>query len=39
MFKRFQELGWLAGIRGTRAIRVTLEGKLQFWDVLRIPIG
>lgn len=39
MFKRFQELGWLAGIRGTRAIRVTLEGKRQFWDVLRIPIG
>jgi hypothetical protein len=39
MFKRLQELGWLAGIRGTRAIRVTLEGKRRFWDALRIPIG
>lgn len=39
MFKRFQELGWVAGIRGTRAIRVTLEGKRQFWDVFRIPVG
>lgn len=39
MFKRLQELGWLAAIRGTRAIRVTLEGKRRFWDALRIPIG
>jgi len=39
MFQRFQELGWVARIRDTRAIRVTLEGKRQFWDVLRIPVG
>jgi DNA-binding transcriptional ArsR family regulator len=39
MFKRFQELGWISTIRDTRAIRVTLEGKRQFWDLLRIPIG
>jgi DNA-binding transcriptional ArsR family regulator len=39
MFKRFQELGWVSGIRGTRAIRVTLEGKRRFWDLLRIPVG
>jgi DNA-binding transcriptional ArsR family regulator len=39
MFKRFQHLGWIATIRDTRAIRVTLEGKRQFWDLLRIPIG
>jgi DNA-binding transcriptional ArsR family regulator len=39
MFKRFQELGWIATIRDTRVIRVTLEGKRQFWDLLRIPIG
>ena len=39
MFKRFQELGWIITIRDTRAIRVTLEGKRRFWDLLRIPIG
>jgi DNA-binding transcriptional ArsR family regulator len=39
MLKRFQELGWVAGIRCTRALRVTLEGKRQFWNLLRIPIA
>lgn len=39
LYKRLQELGWVVGIRGTRAIRVTLEGKRRFWDLLRIPIG
>jgi DNA-binding transcriptional ArsR family regulator len=39
MFKGFQELGWITSIRDTRAVRVTLEGKRQLWDLLRIPIG
>lgn len=39
LHQRLQALGWVAGIRGTRAIRVTLEGKRRFWDLLRIPIG
>jgi DNA-binding transcriptional ArsR family regulator len=39
MLNRFQELGWVTGIRGTRTIRVTLAGKRQLWDLLRIPIS
>jgi DNA-binding transcriptional ArsR family regulator len=39
MYKRFNDLRWMAPIRDTRAIRVTLEGKRQLWDLLRIPIG
>ena len=39
MFQGFQEHGWITTMRDTRAIRVTLEGKRRFWDVLRIPIG
>jgi len=39
MYKRFNDLRWMAPIRDTRAVRVTLEGKRQLWDLLRIPIG
>jgi DNA-binding transcriptional ArsR family regulator len=39
MYKRFHDLRWMAPLRDTRAIRVTLEGKRQLWDLLRIPIG
>jgi DNA-binding transcriptional ArsR family regulator len=39
MYRRFQELRWLAPMNGSRAVRVTLEGKNRLWDLLRIPIG
>ena len=39
MYKRLLELRWVVPIRGTRAIRVTLEGKSRLWELLRIPIG
>jgi DNA-binding transcriptional ArsR family regulator len=39
MYRRFLELNWLAPVRGTRAVRVTVEGKKQFWDLLRLPLG
>jgi DNA-binding transcriptional ArsR family regulator len=39
LYKRFHDLRWMAPVRDTRAVRVTLEGKRQLWDLLRIPIG
>jgi DNA-binding transcriptional ArsR family regulator len=39
MYKRFCESGWLAPIRDTRAVRVTVKGKTQLWKLLRIPLG
>jgi hypothetical protein len=39
MYKRLVELRWIAPIRGTRAVRVTLEGKRRLWELLRLPIG
>jgi DNA-binding transcriptional ArsR family regulator len=39
MYRRFLELSWLAPVRGARAVRVTIEGKKQFWDLLRLPLG
>ena len=39
MYRRFQELRWVVPIRGTRAVRVTLEGKSRLWELLRLPIG
>ena len=39
MYRRFQELRWLAPMNGSRAVRVTLEGKSRLWDLLRIPMG
>jgi len=38
MYRRFCELEWLAPVRDTRAVRVTLLGKQRLWDLLRIPI-
>jgi DNA-binding transcriptional ArsR family regulator len=38
MYRRFCELEWLAPVRDTRAVRVTLLGKQCLWDLLRIPI-
>jgi DNA-binding transcriptional ArsR family regulator len=38
MHRRFCELEWLAPVRDTRAVRVTLLGKQRLWDLLRIPI-
>jgi DNA-binding transcriptional ArsR family regulator len=37
MYRRFCELEWLAPVRDTRAVRVTLLGKQRLWDLLRIP--
>jgi DNA-binding transcriptional ArsR family regulator len=39
MYKRLVELRWVVPIRGSRAVRVTLEGKSRFWELLRLPIG
>ncbi len=38
MYRRFHELGWMAPVQKTRAVRVTLEGKTRLWDSLRIPV-
>lgn len=38
MYRRFYELEWMAPVRKTRAVRVTVEGKSRLWDLLRIPI-
>jgi DNA-binding transcriptional ArsR family regulator len=38
MYRRFRELQWVAPVRDTRAVRVTLRGKQGLWDLLRIPI-
>ena len=37
--RRFKELRWIAPMRNTRAIRVTLEGKTRLWDLLGVPIA
>jgi len=39
MYKRFRELRWLLPVRDTRVLRITLEGRAQFWKLLRIPIA
>jgi hypothetical protein len=39
MYRRFQELRWVVPIPGSRAVRVTLEGKSRLWELLRLPIG
>lgn len=38
LYRRFEELKWAAPIRGTRAIRVTVEGKRRLWELLRVPL-
>jgi DNA-binding transcriptional ArsR family regulator len=39
LYRRLNELKWTAPLRNTRAIRVTVEGKVRLWELLRIPIG
>jgi DNA-binding transcriptional ArsR family regulator len=39
MHRRFRELRWLAPIKDTRVVRVTVEGRTRLYDLLRIPIG
>jgi DNA-binding transcriptional ArsR family regulator len=39
MYKRLVELRWVVPIRGSRAVRVSLEGKSRLWELLRLPIG
>jgi DNA-binding transcriptional ArsR family regulator len=39
MYKRFAELGWIAPLRRSRAVRVTLEGREAFSKHLRIVVG
>jgi DNA-binding transcriptional ArsR family regulator len=36
MLVRFRELKWIAPMRDSRAIRVTLEGERKFWELLRV---
>ena len=39
LYKRFRELGWIVPIRDTRAVRVTVEGRLHLWNLLRVSVG
>jgi DNA-binding transcriptional ArsR family regulator len=39
MYKRFSELGWIAPIRKSRAVRVTLEGREAISKYLHIAVG
>ena len=39
MYKRLVELRWVVPIRGTRTVRVSIEGKSRLWELLRLPIG
>jgi len=36
MLVRFRELKWIAPMRDSRAVRVTLEGERRLWDLLRV---
>ena len=38
MYRRFTDLGWVAPVRDTRAIRITIKGKQRLWEILRIPV-
>ena len=33
---RFRQLKWIAPMRGSRAVRVTVEGERKLWELLRI---
>jgi DNA-binding transcriptional ArsR family regulator len=39
MYKRFRELRWVAPVRDSRAVRVSVEGRAQLWELLRVPLG
>jgi DNA-binding transcriptional ArsR family regulator len=36
--RRLLELRWIAPVRNSRAIRVTVEGSQQLWKLLRLPL-
>jgi DNA-binding transcriptional ArsR family regulator len=36
MLARLRELKWIAPVRGSRAVRVTLEGERKLWELLRV---
>jgi DNA-binding transcriptional ArsR family regulator len=36
MLVRFRELKWVAPIRDSRAVRVTLDGQRRLWELLRV---
>jgi len=38
MYKRFVALKWIVPAKSTRAVRVTLDGKRELWNRLRIAI-
>ena len=38
MYKRFVALKWIVPVKNTRAVRVTLDGKRELWNRLRIAI-
>lgn len=38
MYRRFVALRWIAPMKNTRAVRVTLDGKRELWKRLRIAV-
>lgn len=38
MYRRFVMLRWIAPMKSTRAVRVTLDGKRELWKRLRIAV-
>lgn len=38
MYRRFVALKWIVPAKSTRAVRVTLDGKREFWKRLRIAV-
>jgi DNA-binding transcriptional ArsR family regulator len=39
MYRRFRELRWVVPVRDTRVVRVSVEGRARFWELLRVPLG
>ena len=39
MYRRFKELKWVVPAGEPRTVRVTLEGRQKFWELLRIPLA
>jgi DNA-binding transcriptional ArsR family regulator len=39
LYRRFLDLGWLAPISRSRAVRVTLRGKKELWNQLHVTCG
>jgi DNA-binding transcriptional ArsR family regulator len=37
--RRLAELKWIAPVRNSRAVRVTLEGRRELWKLLRLRLG